>query len=204
MSIDFLICKCNVTFSFYFIAFTSFMIIMDTSYVMILGILSTIIHEAGHLSLMLYQGKNIRYIKFGLFNIDIIDGSRNSLTYRSDIITLSGGPMANLAVSLICIIIYMFTRCKIAGTASYENLCIGLLNLLPIESLDGGQMLFLALEKVFPPRTVSVITMVISLIFLLPLAILGFIILLRSKYNFSLLFMSCYLIAFLFLKEDIC
>ena len=84
----------------------------------------------------------------------------------------------------------------------YENLFIGLINLLPIMPLDGGQILFVILSKRVCGETCERVTQIVSFLTLLPLALVGFIILLESKYNFSLLFLCFYLMTYLLFKND--
>lgn len=82
-----------------------------------------------------------------------------------------------------------------------ENLILGFFNILPIESLDGGQILYIFLSNKMQNDKAIVFLEVISFIILLPLAVIGFYMLLKSKYNFSLLLISCYLISVIIIKK---
>ena len=72
---------------------------------------------------------------------------------------------------------------------------------MPIESLDGGNALYLLLLRHMRHEYVIKAIEVLSFIVLLPLAAAGFFILLQSKYNFTLLFTSCYLMGIILLKN---
>ena len=80
------------------------------------------------------------------------------------------------------------------------NLFIGLINLVPLDSFDGGQLLSLLLSRFMTARKVSIITGIITIIVIFPLMILGVYILFVSKYNFSVLYIALYLIVISFLK----
>ena len=81
------------------------------------------------------------------------------------------------------------------------NLMIGAMNLLPIDPLDGGQALHALLCLRLREETVARVGTAVSVLALLPLAIAGFLLLLRSRYNFSLLLVGCYLMLLLLLKR---
>ena len=83
------------------------------------------------------------------------------------------------------------------------SLTLGIFHCLPIEPLDGGLALRALLSSFLKSERAEKITFIVSLVLLFPLAVLGFLILLRTRYNFSLLLMSLYLMLYLVLKRDI-
>ncbi len=178
------------------------MTIMDNTHIMFIGIMASFLHEIGHVLAMLYEKKDIKEIKVGLFNIDILDDSRSRYDYRTDLTILFSGPLMNIVVYFLCVSINIVARSYIMEVMGYENLFIGLINLLPIMPLDGGQILFVILSKRVCGETCERVTQIVSFLTLLPLALVGFIILLESKYNFSLLFLCFYLMTYLLFKND--
>ena len=74
-------------------------------------------------------------------------------------------------------------------------------HLLPIAPLDGGQALFALLSRRLPTERAGTVVWAFSLLILLPLAVLGFWVLLQSRYNFSLLAVSVYLMFLLVFKR---
>ncbi|MEE0251931.1 MAG: hypothetical protein UEE41_00860, partial [Acutalibacteraceae bacterium] len=83
----------------------------------------------------------------------------------------------------------------------FVNSTIAWFNMLPVEALDGGQALYALLCNKFSPKTSETVVAVVSFFALLPVAIVGFIMLLQSKYNFTLFFISIYLMVLLVLKR---
>lgn len=178
------------------------MIIADNTQNMSLGIFSSFIHEVGHIVAMYFKGHAIKEIKIKFFSIDIIDNDRSIISYENDLLILISGSIFNFIASLLSMIFYHFFLIGTFKYLAYINMLIGILNLMPISSLDGGQILYMLLSKIFSIDKTYIICEIVSFIFLFPLSVLGFIILLNSKYNFSLLFICCYLIYFLLFKNE--
>ncbi|MCI2112819.1 MAG: site-2 protease family protein [Ruminococcus sp.] len=79
---------------------------------------------------------------------------------------------------------------------------MGLFNILPVMSLDGGQLLYLILSRFFSDTVSQRIVNVITFIIIFPLATFGFILLFNSKYNFSLLIVCIYLVFSLICRNN--
>ena len=86
--------------------------------------------------------------------------------------------------------------------AIQSNLALGILHLLPIEPLDGGLAVHAFLRGKIAAGKADKICLVLSITLLLPLSILGFLILLQTRYNFSLLALSIYLMLYLVLGRN--
>ncbi len=176
-----------------------FMVIMDKSGMIIFGIISAFLHEIGHLAAAYFQNQKIKKINFGFANVDITSSGQSS---ENSLLVLASGSLVNFAIALIFKILYLYLSNSIFNIIAYQNLWIGILNLLPISTLDGGQIFFLLLNKKFDIFLSEKIIKTVSFVFLVPVCILGFLILINSKYNFSLLILSCYIISYIFFKED--
>ena len=82
-------------------------------------------------------------------------------------------------------------------------MALGLLHSLPVEPMDGGMALRALLCARMNGEQAGKLSLVISLGVLFPMAVLGFLVLLRTRYNFTLLAMSLYLMLYLLLKRDL-
>jgi stage IV sporulation protein FB len=199
--IRFRIFGCIVELSFLFVAATACTVLLDRTGCILSTLFASVLHECGHLTAMFCFGGAPEKITFGVFNIDIVDQNRTRRGYRQDFIILLAGP----AVNLILFVLLYAMSCLIPGVnvvfAASTHLLIGLFNLLPVESLDGGQILYALLCERITPERASRWVLAVSFFSLLPVAAMGFIVLLQSKYNFSLLLASCYLIGQLLLRR---
>lgn len=191
----------KVKVSFLFVALVTTFMVIDSSKYMLLGLSSALIHEMGHIIAMILVGSKPAKIEFNLFDIDIKDNNRNNRNYKNDVFTLLGGSIANFLTALFLWILYYIFKDQSILMLISENLILGFFNILPIESLDGGQILYIFLSNKMQNDKAIVFLEVISFIILLPLAVIGFYMLLKSKYNFSLLLISCYLISAILIKK---
>ncbi len=194
----------KIRISFLFIALISTFVLIESSKMMVYGLSAALIHELGHILVMIFVGSKPSEIAFGVFDVNIKDYDRNKRNYVQDIFILIGGPLANLfGVGILYLLHYVMGSQNTVLSIS-ENLFLCVFNLLPIESLDGGQILYIFLSSKFDEHKSVVILKFVSFVILFPLAIIGFYILLKSKNNFSLLLISCYLIAVVLIKKGHC
>lgn len=155
---------------------------------------AVVLHELCHVLMMKLRGVKICGISISAFDIRIIERGRYSLGFSSDLLVTLSGPFVNILLFLVF--------CDFSFEFAVINLFLGLYNLLPAAGLDGGQMLFLILSKRFSPAKSAFITDIVTVVISVPMFIVGLAILFYSKYNFSMLFISLYLILTVFLKED--
>ena len=177
------------------------MLILQNSQIFIIGILAYLIHELGHITAMKLKKHQIKEIKVSLFSIDIVDKSRNIVTYENDLFILAFGPLFNFIAAFISLLSFYFFHFSTLKICSCVNFSIGIFNLLPIFSLDGGQIVYIILSKYFSYKFSNKLLIIISILFLFPLSVLAILILLKSRYNFSLLFVCLYLFAALIIKN---
>lgn len=188
--------------SFLFVAATACTVLLDGTGYLLSTLMASFLHECGHLLMMALLGGVPQTIIFGVFNIDIIDGHREQRGYWQDILILLAGPFANILCFAAFVIGYECVPHTWLSLAASTHLVIGLFNLLPEESLDGGQILYALLCRRITPQRARKIVQMVSFLVLLPVAGVGFFLLLQSRYNFSLLLVSCYLMGLLLLKRE--
>ncbi len=196
--------NCLIIVSFPFLVIISALLLLDDNSTICWGFLAAFIHECGHIWAMILRKSKPRKICFRAFSIDIIDVSNTQRDYNADIFILLAGPLSNLIIAIVLLIYHRFFDCQSLQVFAITNLFLAIFNLLPIETLDGGQIALNLLLRKCNIKTAERVSFLLSISILFPLAILGFYILIRSKYNFSLLFLSCYLTAILFFKNKSC
>lgn len=187
--------------SFPLAAMMTIIILYDTTLSVVICFLSVIIHETGHLLFLRYYHNPVKRIKLTLFDIAIMDSHQNIRSTKQELFITLAGVFFNFAAALTAFLINHYFKNMIIEKFFYTNLSLGLFNLLPIDSLDGGQALYLLLSEKFSVSTSLRIVNIISLIILFPIAVIGFFVLLESKYNFSLLLTALYLITIILVKN---
>lgn len=160
-------------------------------------LLAAALHEMGHLAALFLFHAPPKAAVFSALGCRVILDPEKRLGYGQNAMVSAAGPAVNLL---------SFALMSAAGAAQspfgLASLALGVLHSLPIEPLDGGLALRALLCKGLPEPTAGWITLILSILLLIPLAVLGFLILLRTRYNFSLLALSLYLMLYLVLKRD--
>ncbi len=195
------IAKINVEISFTLICIAGICVILGITSGFVWCAAAVLIHELGHLLMMLRLGFLPGKIKISAFEIKIFDSKRQSRSEKQNFFIIFSGP----AVNFICFI--PFYLLYLLGNENFlpfalANLSVGLFNSLPVLSLDGGQIIFILLKRRLNPARAEKIVDIITLITIFPLAVLGFAVLFKSKYNLSLLFICAYLIISLVTRSD--
>lgn len=158
------------------------------------------VHEGGHLLMMLKCGYFPKRIKILPFSIAITDRQRQERSARENLLIIFFGPFANFICFLPSFLLYLI---GVEGALSFAaaNCSVGLFNLLPVMSLDGGQLAYLMLCKRLSADRAERALDALTFVFIFPLAALGFWLTLRAR-NVSLLFVSVYLVLSLIIKGN--
>lgn len=193
--------KTEITLSYTLICVAALCIIMGEFEKYLFCVVAVILHETGHLIPMKFFGKIPDKIKIMLFEIYISDRFREERTRKQNIIIILFGPFVNFICFILFFLIYLVCGGVFLNLA-IANLSVGLFNIMPVITLDGGQLLFLILTQRLTEESAQRVVNIITFIFIFPLFVLGFVLLFYSKYNFSLLFVCIYLILSLLCKNN--
>ena len=171
-----------------FFILTSLLLIFDKSGYMSLSILSSIIHELAHIFTMIFIKLPPKEISVKYYGIEIksqYGGKKQAIT-----VALSG-PFANIVIFAVSMVVNKIYPNELLMYFAIINLVIGAFNLLPISSLDGGDLLSLMLLTSLSIKKSTMITKIagytVVCILLLPSIFLAF------KHNFNMLLISIYL-----------
>lgn len=192
----------TVELSFPLIAVMTAVILFDSSLSVTVCFIAVILHESGHLLALRHYGSIPKHFSITLFDIAIKDKSKDHRTAGKELVIVLSGIISNLVFALISYLLYRSTGNLFFEKELYANLTLAIFNALPIDSLDGGQALFILLCKAADPDRALLILDIISIIFLIPTACLGFIVLLQSKYNFTLLLTALYLFCSILMRHS--
>ncbi len=166
----------------------------DNSNLTLLCLLASFLHEAGHAIAMLIVHDRPRRVTMSIFGICVERDRECYLGYRKAAFVSLAGPFVNV----FCFTLFWCLR---QPTAAVIHAGLGLFNLLPITSLDGGEALYALLCLSMGEDKALRVVRIVSLSVIFPIAVLGFYLLISESRNFTLLVMSGYLLLLLFLKE---
>jgi Zn-dependent protease len=103
------------------------------------GLYAAIIHEAGHLIAMFFCDIPVKSVTLYGAGISIdTKHSRDFLPCATELFILFAGAAVNFAVCAYCAVFFENAAVKLFGAI---NLVIGLFNLLPLSSFDGGRII---------------------------------------------------------------
>lgn len=182
---SFRIFKTDITMSPLFVALLCILLLVDTTGLMISGLVCAILHESGHLCIMRICGVGVRKIVFYPCGIDI-RREKSKTSYINDFLISAGGCIANIVTACIC---YPFLKNEYVLSVFISSIALCIFNLLPIKGLDGEQAVKYLLLMKFSPNTVSSITSAISLSFVIVLFVLSVCSIIL--YNISPLILIC-------------
>ena len=183
--------KTDVITGYGTIAAVTAVLLIDRENRVICCILAALLHECGHLIMMRRFRVTVKTVRLRVFDILIESGGIQSPS--ADALITLAGPMMNL----LCFVLFIPWSEKLA----LPHLALGVFNLLPVMSLDGGHLLHIFLQKKYSSMACDKILRLTTFITILPLMTAGIFLLLNSGYNYSLLAISLYLTAVLFLKK---
>ena len=108
--------------------------------------LSALCHELGHLSALYLARARIEEIRLTAFGAEIRADTRY-LPYVRDILCTLAGPAVNLVLAVVL--------SRVAGDylLAGANVLLGVFNLLPLPSMDGGRAVYLLVSWMADPMT---------------------------------------------------
>lgn len=181
----------RVKVSFFFFVTACVALVLDTTDTAALAICAAVIHESGHLVCMLICGERPSEIFLAPFGMSITRFPCGSC--RREVVIALAGPAANLFAAAVLAVFMLVCRNSALLKPVAVNIALAVFNLLPIEPLDCGRAVRYMLVSRFNTLRAERTAFVIGVVFLVPLSAMGFFVLIRSRYNVTLLIASVYL-----------
>lgn len=188
--------------SFSFFALLLLFLTTDTDINYFFVFVFALIHEAIHLLFIYKFSVAPKKVSFTLFGADILRDCNVALSNNNEILIHLSAPLFNLFLSgLFYVIDNILINNGLLKLFTNINLVLGVLNLIPFYSFDGGNALYNFLLKYFTNKiahsTITIISVIITIIF----SILSVLVFVKFKNNFSLLFISLYMIFSIIFKK---
>ncbi len=180
----------SIRVKFMFLSIITLFLIMDKTGIAIFTLLASLIHELGHVIVLILIGHKPKELTFEIVGIKLVQPNK-TISYIKEILVLLAGPMANIIMFLL--LNYSFREIYILNVFSFTHLFIGLFNLLPIGGLDGGKILNILFKLKFNDIFANIFAKTISIIIIIPVIFIS-LYLFIFKHNFSLMTTSIYLL----------
>lgn len=129
----------HLKFSFVFVL--TLMLLFCQQDIIIVCVLSSMLHEGGHIVFMKLFGEGILSATFGAFGVRIERRNKCSLSYIKEGVIALGGIIINILLAFLGVIYYYLMKNQQALMFSIINLLIALFNCIPINLLDMGRAL---------------------------------------------------------------
>ncbi len=162
-------------------------------------LLAAVGHECGHLA-----AAKLMHIPLSKLHLDLLGArlevSGGMLSYSREWLLSAAGPLTSLVLSLSAV--PLWENWEAARIFSCVSFLLGMLNLLPIQTFDGGRMLSGMLHSHLPCKTAERILWGISFVFLFLLWAVAVYFLLRVGDGLSLFCFSFSLFSRFLKKEN--
>lgn len=168
------------------------LLVIDKSGIAAMSLLAAALHEVGHLLAAHFLKIPIRAMRFDLLGARI-DVKGRILSYGEEWLLCMSGPLFSLLFSLIGS--FFWSHTKLAIAFSCASLLLGLLNLLPIQTFDGGRMLECALLSFTTPKKTGAILRGCTFLFLWLLWAFSAYLMIKIADGISLFFFTLTLLA---------
>ena len=110
-------------------------------------ILVLFIHEMGHFTFMkLFNYENVRMLFIPLMGA-FVQGSKEKYSQTQSFIVVAAGPFPGICIGIITLFLSSFYELNWLLELSYLFLFLNIINLIPIDPLDGGQLFKLLVRK---------------------------------------------------------
>ncbi len=184
----------RLSFSYLLVAVMTVIILADRTGAVISCFAAALMHEAGHLYMLHRYGSPPENIRLSLFDIVITDRNKLLRPMRRELPVVLAGVTVNFVCALFCMILLRFFYHPLLYSFMTAHLTLGIFNSLPSASLDGGQALMLILSRRLSPAVSGRVLRVISFLLVIPGAVLGFFLILRTGSGYTMVFASLYLL----------
>lgn len=110
-------------------------------------ILVLFIHEMGHFTFMkLFNYENVRMLFIPLMGA-FVQGSKEKYSQTQSFIVVAAGPFPGICIGIITLFLSSFYQLNWLLELSFLFLFLNIINLIPIDPLDGGQLFKLLVNK---------------------------------------------------------
>lgn len=179
-----------------FMSLITFMLYVDKTGLMLPTAIATFLHEWGHILILLAFRCKIEKISFRLGSV-AVQGCY-SLSTLKEALMLLAGPVANLLFFGVCYFALATTNNLIWLNYGLVSLVIAIINLLPIQGLDGGNLLLIFISQFLDLKNTDLVLKGVSFLACAVIILFGLYIFIFQRKNPSVIIFGIYLLIYTF------
>ncbi len=196
--------KTTYKVSFSFLSLILLTLTTDKTKTLGILLLFAIAHEMVHLMFIYIFSLSPKEVVFTLFGANIKRGNSTSNDINSEILINLSAPVFNIFAGAF---FYFLSKLNINYNGLFTeisniNVVLGLFNLIPFYTFDGGNALKYVLLKFFNEVTTEKVITIVSLLVTVGFSFLSIHIFLNYQHNFSLLIMCIYMFLSIIFKKQ--
>lgn len=196
--ITFRFCGIEIELHFLFFGILTIFLLIDSSGVSAYGLIASLMHESGHILALAVSGYRPQKISFELSGI-CLKQNPSPLSPGKEIFILLAGSGVNFSVFALSLL--SAGSLQKIDTFAVVHLLLGIVNLLPFLSLDGGKVFLLLLSQCVSILTAEKIAFFLQTVLILGFTLFSVFSVLAGKINFTACILCGYLLAMTFLNE---
>lgn len=185
----------RVEFGFSFVFITTLMLLFFEEKIVLLSVLSSLLHETGHLAAMVFCGEKIEKVVFGAFGVRIEKYAFSGISYEKEILIALGGIIVNLIIFSSSLVVYKIIQKQTLLIFALINLLIALMNSFPLGTLDMGRAVKFLLLINIDEEKAQKISEAISFTFFVVFLVFTVFYCMLVNVNFSLIAVCIYLLS---------
>jgi membrane-associated protease RseP (regulator of RpoE activity) len=175
-----------------FMSLLTFMLYVDKTGLMLPTFFATLLHEWGHIIMLLSSRCKIDKILFKVGSV-AVEGNFVLPKVKECIMLLAGSGI-NFLFFGICYALFLSTSSTLCLNFGLVSLVVGTVNLLPINGLDGGNILIIFLERFLGEKNTEQVSKVVGLVCCSVIILFGIYLFVLQKKNPSLIIFGIYLL----------
>lgn len=180
----------KIQIQFLFVALVTIFLLADRSGISIIALLACLIHEMGHLIMFCLVGYKPLSLSFEITGIRLTKPIAQ-LNYWKELLVELAGSFLNF--TMFVLLANTTNQISLVSIFAVTHLIVGVFNLVPLKSFDGGKLLEITLLQFCSVITTEYICTAIDLFFVFMMLIGGVWSFLNNRQSFTLVVLTIYL-----------
>ena len=179
----------DVSISFTFFAVFLLSLVSDTFDIYLFSFIASLVHELVHIVFILLFGAHISKFSLTLFGGNIKRNTTKIIANPKEAVISFSAPVTNIVIGVVS----LFINGK-ESVFAVVNLFIGIFNILPFYSFDGGRGLYYLITMKFSENVANTFLNITSITVTVAFSFISVFVFINYNKNYLLLILSVYMI----------